>query len=251
MNIRKPGRTNLIALLNLAKGDNERPHSKGCGAVTRAAPFGLFYPDNYCEAYRRAGEGAACTHYHKTAQESAGALAGIISLVVDGKSVRQAVRQVLSMTKNIEYSDHETDSALRLALQLIDEKTPPQEAFEKIGKGWIAENVLAGAVYCSLKAKDFRSGVLMAVNHGGDSVGAVCGNILGTLHGVGAIPKGWLEHVELREFIERLTYIFHRVTYIKAIGQLDFYERKAEFADIFIKNTSEEPQTPERRSLDG
>ena len=59
MNIRKPGRTNPISLLNLVKGDDERPHSKGCGVVTRAAPFGLFYPDNYCEAYRRAGEGAA------------------------------------------------------------------------------------------------------------------------------------------------------------------------------------------------
>ena len=165
------------------------------------------------------------------------------------------MRQVLSMTNKSDFSDHEVDSELRLALQLIDENTPPQEAFEKIGKGWIADNVLAGAVYCSLKAKDFRSGVLMAVNYGGDSVGAVCGNILGALHGVESIPVGWLEHLELREFMERLTYIFHRVTYIKAIGQLDFYERKAEFADIFIRHTGKtaqtEPQTTERRYLDG
>ena len=55
-------------------------------------------------------------------------------------------------------------------------------------------------------ADDFESGVRLAVNHGGDSdsTGAITGNLLGTLHGAGAIPERWLAQLELRAEIEDL-----------------------------------------------
>ncbi len=41
-------------------------------------------------------------------------------------------------------------------------------------------------IYCALVAQDFTSGVLLAVNHSGDSdsTGSVCGNLLGALGGL-------------------------------------------------------------------
>lgn len=72
---------------------------------------------------------------------------------------------------------------------------------------WTAEDALAIGVYCALSAEgDFAQGVRWAVNHGGDSdsTGAICGNILGAAFGERAIPREWLERLELRDVIEQL-----------------------------------------------
>ena len=55
-------------------------------------------------------------------------------------------------------------------------------------------------------APDFETGVLLAVNHGGDSdsTGAITGSLLGTLHGVGGVPARWLEELDARDVIEAL-----------------------------------------------
>ena len=47
---------------------------------------------------------------------------------------------------------------------------------------------------------------LLAVNHGGDSdsTGAICGNLLGTLHGETALPPVWLVELEGRDTILQL-----------------------------------------------
>jgi ADP-ribosylglycohydrolase len=57
-----------------------------------------------------------------------------------------------------------------------------------------------------LVARDFRQGVILAVNHDGDSdsTGSITGNILGALHGVQAIPEVWLEPLELRHVIAEM-----------------------------------------------
>jgi len=48
--------------------------------------------------------------------------------------------------------------------------------------------------------------VLLAVNHSGDSdsTGAITGNLLGLMLGVGAIPEKWLAELELRAEIEAM-----------------------------------------------
>lgn len=74
------------------------------------------------------------------------------------------------------------------------------------GAGWVAEEALAIALFCALKAESFEQGVLLAVNHGGDSdsTGSMTGNLLGLLHGRSAIPQGWLDYLELRDVIEEV-----------------------------------------------
>jgi ADP-ribosylglycohydrolase len=58
---------------------------------------------------------------------------------------------------------------------------------------------------CFLNAQDdFAHGVLLAVNHSGDSdsTGAITGNLLGLMLGIHAIPAKWLDGLELRAQIE-------------------------------------------------
>jgi len=234
-NERAPGSTCLTALMSIAKGEAVRNDSKGCGGVMRVAPIGLFFPGDYETTYHAGAQAANITHKHTTSDEASGALASIISLAVDGKSVRQTVRQTIALLNSREGSNGETASALTHALALANQKTPVRESIAALGEGWIAEEALAIAVYCALTAPSVAQGIINAVNHDGDSdsTGAICGNILGALHGVQSIPTSWIENLELREFMERLAYILHRVTYIKAIGPLAYERRKAEFADIY------------------
>jgi ADP-ribosylglycohydrolase len=74
------------------------------------------------------------------------------------------------------------------------------------GEGWVAEEALAIAVYCALVAPTFRAGVLLAVNHGGDSdsTAAMTGNLLGAALGAQAIDDDLLNGLEGRDVIEQV-----------------------------------------------
>jgi ADP-ribosylglycohydrolase len=82
---------------------------------------------------------------------------------------------------------------------------------ELLGGGWVGDEALAIAVACAVGADDFRHGVLAAANHSGDSdsTAAICGNLLGALWGVDAIPREWLAELELREEIDTLAHDLH------------------------------------------
>jgi ADP-ribosylglycohydrolase len=69
----------------------------------------------------------------------------------------------------------------------------------ELGEGWVGEEALAIALFCALRyPHDWKSGVIAAVNHSGDSdsTGSICGAILGTALGVDAIPRGWVDVLE-------------------------------------------------------
>ena len=76
---------------------------------------------------------------------------------------------------------------------------PTPTRIRELGEGWIAEEALAIALYAALASPDFTSGVLLAVNHDGDSdsTGAMAGNLLGAWHGIDNVPRKWLSGVEL------------------------------------------------------
>ena len=54
--------------------------------------------------------------------------------------------------------------------------------------------------------QNFDEGVILAVNHGGDSdsTGAIAGNILGAMLGARSIGGHWLHDLELRDEIEMI-----------------------------------------------
>jgi ADP-ribosylglycohydrolase len=58
-------------------------------------------------------------------------------------------------------------------------------------------------VCAALTARDLRDGLLLAVNHSGDSdsTGSLCGNLLGTVHGANALPPPWYAELELGELV--------------------------------------------------
>ncbi len=204
---RAPGGTCLSALEVGCDGPEVADNnSKGCGAVMRAAPFGLFPALGDVEAVFALGvETGALTHGHPSGYLSAGHLAATVAGLREGMGLRDALNQADALLAR--RPDHmETTRALAKAYRLADKGPPSAEALEGLGGGWVGEEALAIAVCCALTASDFAEGVLRAVNHSGDSdsTGAICGNLLGALWGERAIPAGWLEELELRAEIGRL-----------------------------------------------
>jgi ADP-ribosyl-[dinitrogen reductase] hydrolase len=209
---RSPGNTCLRSLKSWRSqglGEPAQNGSKGCGGVMRVSPAGLFATD----PFRFGCETAALTHGHPTGLLAAGAHAMVLSEVFLGRSLEAAIQTALWMTRGARESA-ETMSAIEAAVasataqggagsEASPDVPPSSEAVARLGEGWVAEEALSIALYCAQTAADFRSGVLAAVNHGGDSdsTGALTGSLLGTLLGVSAIPEEWLAELEAREII--------------------------------------------------
>lgn len=208
---RAPGMTCLSALRDyegepgIAGND-----SKGCGGVMRVAPVGLFWWSfrdglETSVVFECGKMCAGLTHGHPSGYLTGGVLAVLIFALLDGCTLIDALSQAKAIL--VTHRGHEeTLAALNKALALSKTKLSPHEAIKELGEGWVAEEALAISVYCSLVAESFEKAIVLAVNHDGDSdsTGAITGNILGAMHGTGAIPERWLEPLELRPVIEAI-----------------------------------------------
>lgn len=209
---RAPGNTCLSALAATVKlGERSQKQSKGAGAIMRVAPVGLIASARGDEgglprAFELGMGTARLTHGHIAGFMSAGAFALLIALLMEGLELRRAVDEMHRVLANVGGSGFVTRSLDR-ALDLVAERGEPSaEKVESLGGGWVGEEALAIAVYCALSAKDFERGVLLAVNHGGDSdtTASLVGQLLGTALGAEVIPARWLADLELRGVIERM-----------------------------------------------
>lgn len=204
---RAPGGTCLSAIANMRDitsfANND---SKGCGTVMRMAPVGLFaFAQQKIGSFQTGCDFSRQTHGHPTGYIAGGLFAMMIELLASGESLKEAVSAIICEAEFTPYAE-ECATILRKADTLATSGLPHDQAIKLLGEGWIAEEALAISVYCALIAKDFRHGVLMAVNHDGDtdSTGSMTGNILGLLWGVEAIPQEWIDGVELRDLIEEM-----------------------------------------------
>lgn len=210
-NRRAPGNTCLSALRAMrVLGDPARNDSKGCGGVMRMAPVGLFFwrlggRASLPQAFRLGTELAALTHGNPTGALAGGVFAVLILAVIDGMPLKEAVAEAKVLLRQ-ERSHGETLHALEKAEMLASSGLPHDKAIAALGLGWIAEEALAISIYCALVAPDFRQGVVLAVNHDGDSdsTGAMTGNLLGAMWGKNEIPAEWLDELELRDVISEL-----------------------------------------------
>ncbi|MEV6206624.1 ADP-ribosylglycohydrolase family protein [Kitasatospora sp. NPDC051914] len=181
------------------------PHSKGCGTVMRAAPFGLLTAWDPALVFQLAVECSVLTHGHPTGYLAAGAFAVIVHAVARGGTLEEGVHLALALLSE-RPSHEETTNALRAALDAVRAGGPSAERVEALGEGWVAEEALAIGVYCALVAEDVKAGLLLAVNHSGDSdsTGSICGNLLGALHGETALPADLVAELEGRGTILEL-----------------------------------------------
>jgi len=213
---RTPDPACLSALRSGVMGTMEQPinYNKGCGGLVRAAPMGLFFPD-VGQAFEMGCACAAITHGHPGGYLPAGVLAALLSGVLSGRPLPDAVVAAEGILKM--YDGHEAClQAVEGALALVHRRQPSPETMATLGSGRTAAEVLAIALYCALSAgDDFRRGVRCAVNHSGksDATGAIAGHILGACCGDEAIPDAWIAGLELGDIIAEVAAdLFDQVT---------------------------------------
>lgn len=215
MSRRGPGRTTLAALRKaaerrepgrpLGKVDEPINGSKGSAGAVRAAPCGFGFP-SVEGTFTLGCEAAALTHGDPSGQLPAGVLAAATASLVRGADLPAALD--LAGAELLRRPHHrETASALDAAMTLARTGPPSPERLESLGRGFTAPEALAIGVYAALCAESTgggaeeigRRGLLIAVNHSGDSdsTGSVCGNLLGARHGSRAVPAGWRDALEV------------------------------------------------------
>lgn len=209
-NNRAPGNTCLAACRALAGGAHWRAsgvaESKGCGAPMRTAPVGLRYHRDAARIHTVGAAAARITHGHPTAVASSVAMSLGVSLALDGTAPAAVCAAMVEAAAAL---DPRCGAHLKLVPSLLDRE--PEAAFARLGEGWVAEEAVAAALYCWLRAPDdFARCVLAGANASGDSDSIAClaGALCGASLGLEAVPSRWRAEVEQ---VERLLEVADRL----------------------------------------
>lgn len=228
---RGPGLTCLNSLHDMVRGVDSENDSKGCGGIMRVAPVALCSDlrDTVSAQfmYMLAGKTAYITHNAPLGFIPAAFLVMLMDRIIryegdmNHRSLERMVWECMTDIKSIPldynpnrgtYAQFTRDIAelgrlMLSTITLVHEGLSDLESIERLGGGWTGETALAIALYCALKHTDsFEDAVVAAVNHSGDSdsTGAICGNIMGLIHGYDAIPQYYKENLELLPILKEV-----------------------------------------------
>ena len=222
--LRDPGLTCLGALGSGKAGTLGEPinNSKGCGGVMRIAPIALCLNEDVIGDF--SAKSCALTHGHPLAILSAYTLGYIIYYALSDypmeKAVETAIQKMNDWTAEgvdkdqkpikIRYKNEKVEltELFNKAIRLAESDVEDQDAIRQLGMGWVADEAVAIAIYCSLKYEDnFEDAIIAAANHDGDSdsTAAITGNIVGARVGYKNIPDYYKNNVELKDIILELS----------------------------------------------
>lgn len=249
---RAPGNTCMSALISM---ENDRPvnnNSCGCGGVMRTAPMAILdylhgYADGdykYCDMV--AAEAARMTHKHPLGFLPSAVLNDILMQIFNGdvncasdlwRAVMKAVERLPEIVSEPDggktYGELWPEDVcilsdiLEKALQMSASSFYDHVAIECIGGGWTGHEALAIAIYSAVKHFDsFEDAIISSVNHSGDSdsTGAICGNIMGAIHGRSSIPEHYTNDLELLDVIEEIAEDLYTGCIVSEYGENDTLE---------------------------
>lgn len=199
---RAPGNTCLSALASGRLGTPQQRinQSKGCGGVMRVAPIGLNKEWNEETVFNLAVQAAAITHGHPSGFFSAGALAVMVRVLLEGGAITAAFVRATGALSGQADAD-ETLDAMRKAFQLagLGDRHKRGVAEGRLGEGWVGEEALAIALYSVLTTSDFKDVMKIAANHDGDSdsTASIAGQLYGARHGLTQIPWAWVSELDV------------------------------------------------------
>jgi ADP-ribosylglycohydrolase len=208
---RAPGNTCIDVLVRCDKpGTMDEPvnDSKGCGGLMRVAPVGLFCARNTDRSVEWAAEIAASTHGHPYGYMTAGFLSSMISHIMNGALLPEAVS--CAEKDCLEFFNDPMMKGLcdiiEDAVRLSDSSYSDEECMRSIGEGWVAEETLGMALFSCLRySDDIKQCLRCAVNVTGDSdsIGSVAGNILGAYLGIGKVSEAF--DIDRLEAFDKIT----------------------------------------------
>jgi ADP-ribosylglycohydrolase len=235
-NNRAPGGTCLRSVKNLMTGlrwqEATDISSKGCGANMRVQPVGLLPVDPDMRAALAQFQ-AALTHGHPTGLAATDLTAWVIADLLNSGHINTLLERVRTYAESQsrvyhrewlgdlhtratmfptaeDYIEHGWNECLEMldrvddALVLMDRDTDPCLL---IGKGWVAEEAFATALYCLLLYPNDPMAVMQraAVTSGdSDSIACIAGAFAGTHQRLSSLPQDWLARIEYRDQLNEI-----------------------------------------------
>ena len=167
-----------------------KPDSQANGAMMRISPLGIFGVNYELEQVKEwARRDAAITHIHPVCQQANALFAMAIAHAVrTGCSANELYEQV------VVWAD-EMDAHTRLKETIAGATDSPPSDFVRF-QGWVLI-AFPNALWQLLNANDVEEGVVDTIMRGGDTDtnAAICGALLGAVHGREAIPGRWVETI--------------------------------------------------------
>lgn len=164
--------------------------SQANGALMRISPLGILGARHGLEDTGRwAQQDAALTHPHPVCLQANALFAMAIAQAIRaGESTSSLHEQVSNWA-----ADMKADASLKNALQLALD-APPANYVDQ--QGWVV-TAFHNAFWQLLHAPSLEDGVVDTVMRGGDTDtnAAICGALLGAVHGLDAVPERWTRTV--------------------------------------------------------
>ena len=162
--------------------------SQANGALMRISPLGIFATNHDpVRAMEWARQDAALTHPHEVCCQANALFAAAISFAIrSGCDAEGLYRRVCRIADNMTI-EPTLQEAIKGAAQ-----SPPADYVRQQGWALIA---LHNAMWQLLNATTMEEGVVDTVMRGGDTDtnAAICGALLGAVHGRNAFPRQWLD----------------------------------------------------------
>lgn len=139
-------------------------------------------------------QAAALTYGHPSGHLSAGFMALLIHEIMSGAALIDSIRT--TKQELIAHSNHQEVLEAVEKAELLAGSGRANRGVETLGEGWVAEEALAIALYCSLVTPNFEEAFVLAVNHfaDSDSTWAIAWNICEALYGDAVIPFALPSH---------------------------------------------------------
>ncbi len=162
------------------------PESQANGALMRISPLGIFGArKNLWDVAEWASQDAALTHPHPICRQASALFAMALS-----RAIRTGCAPSTLYAGTLLWAEHlDAEPALRGAL--LDAAIAPPTDFKR-HQGWVLIAV-RNALWQLLHAPTLEEGVVDTVMRGGDTDtnAAICGALLGAVHGLHEIPAQW------------------------------------------------------------
>ncbi|GAA2350191.1 hypothetical protein GCM10009854_29950 [Saccharopolyspora halophila] len=199
--------TPLTALARVTAGHpaGSRQQPINTSRTASGAPLGAvaaLWSDDPGIVQALGGDLAALTHGHPHGHNPAGVLGATTLWLLRRHDLETALAQGISGWQSARST---LGDAVRLGRLSPAGFRPGPSHLARPGRSGL--DTLAVAARVALACQDdFDAAIASAGVHGGDAAGsaALCGQLLGALHGPTAIPDGWRDRLPITELVERL-----------------------------------------------
>lgn len=187
------GTTRAAIDLFLKTGDvfagSTDPGTAGNGSLMRLAPVPIYYVDDFTAVVEKAAESSRLTHGAVEAVDACRYLAALIYGALRGESKERLLEALYSPEPGYWAAFPLTEK-----IEAIARGSYKNKMRSEIKSSGYVVDTLEAALWAFYRSKDFRAGLLDAVNlaDDADTVGAVYGQLAGAFYGETRLPINWI-----------------------------------------------------------